>query len=164
MYREFWSNADFLSLMNASHRVVLSINRNAVSFLSKTMNREMLHSVLRIQRQPLYENDVLGERRLALLDRRRKTPTLVVHATDYVTETTDNIWQLEPNISSTGVRPCLIRNDSFRFNVQISLSQMHPPDLISESLRRARRLPQLRRGEPRALVALFGARADGRHE
>ena len=47
---------------------------------------------------------------------------------------------------------------------QISLSQMQPPDLISESLRRARRLPQLRRGEPRALVALFGARADGRHE
>ena len=106
MYREFWSNADFLSLMNASHRVILSINRNAVSFLSKTMNREILHSVLRIQRQPLYENDVLGERRLALLDRRRKTPTLVVHATDYVTETTDNIWQLEPNISSKGVRPC----------------------------------------------------------
>ena len=32
------------------------------------------------------------------------------------------------------------------------------------SRRRARRLPQLRRGEPRALVALFGARADGRHE
>jgi len=56
LYRHFWSNADFLSLMNASHRVVLSINRNAVSFLSKTMNREILHSVLRIQRQPLYEN------------------------------------------------------------------------------------------------------------
>ena len=55
LWDAFWSNADFLRLMNASHRVVLSINRNAVSFLKKTMNREILHSVLRIQ-PPLYEN------------------------------------------------------------------------------------------------------------